>query len=82
MDGRQHDEVRELPKRRGTNLQMVLKRGGIGMYVCDGHLLAVVAEVDVVGEQLRLVGIDELDQVLDGALQFLERPSRTSDVSM
>src|SRR5215211_4232073 len=43
------------------------------MHVDDGHLAAIVAEVDVVRDDVGLVGVDELDQLPDGLLQLLER---------
>ena len=45
------------------------------MQAHDGHVCAVVAEVDVVGgDEPRLVRFDELDQPFDGPPQLFERP--------
>jgi hypothetical protein len=42
------------------------------MYMHDRHLTAIVAQVDLVRDELRLIGVDERDQLVDSALQLLE----------
>ena len=44
------------------------------MHVHDGHPGAIVAEVDVVGDELWLLRLDEVGEVFEARLQLVERP--------
>jgi hypothetical protein len=47
----------------------------------DGHPGAIVAEVNVVGDEPWLVRLDEVDQFFLAAFSSSSAPSRTSEVS-
>src|SRR5204863_6212506 len=47
LDRSQHDEVGEPSEARPRHIHVVVQRRRVGVYVDDGHLPAVLAEVDV-----------------------------------
>jgi hypothetical protein len=53
---------------------VALERLGAGMDLDDGHRRSLLIEIDVVRERLRLVRLDELDQLCNGGSQLLEPP--------
>ena len=52
------------------------------MHMHDGHPGAIVAEVNVVGEEPWLFRLDEVDEVFEARLQLASAPSQTSEISM
>ena len=72
LDRRQRDEVREPSEERSGYVHVAVERRGVGMDVHDGHLSAVLGEVDAVRDELGLVLLDEGGQLRDRRLQLRE----------
>ena len=69
----ERDEMDELTEERPCHFHVVLQGRGVGVHADDRHPGAVFAQIHVVGDQPRLVRLDEGDQTLDGRLQLVER---------
>lgn len=55
-------------------LHVKVERRRIGVNVDDGHLPAVLTEIDLIGENLRLIRLDEGDELIDRVPQLVQRP--------